>query len=133
MNISSSEIPLSYHSDLPIEISKDLTKNIRLRRISQRTRDPNIKNKFNHQSAKFRDKSHKHSNDKWYKTTENLRPYYPKMYKINHHLIENKPAKQPLMDQTGLVFDPITKANLFANELVKQFTVFEITITLITQ
>lgn len=58
----------------------------------------------------------------WTNTIETLKPNDPKLFKINRSLIEKKLAIHPLRGPKGLVFDPSTKAELFASELETQFT-----------
>lgn len=57
----------------------------------------------------------------WTNKIETLKPNDPKLFKINRSLITKKPAIHPLMGPKGLVFDPRTKAELFASELETQF------------
>lgn len=110
------------HKDLPHDIKKALTKKRRLRRTWQHSRDPEVKRLLNQQTEIVRQKLTDHRANEWHQTIDNLKPNDPKLFKINRGLISNKQAKHPLQGSNGLVYDPKDKAELFASELVRQFS-----------
>jgi len=60
--------------------------------------------------------------DEWNNLLGNLKPNDPKLFRTAKGLVRKQKASEPLLGPNGLVLDPVTKTQLFANTLESQFT-----------
>jgi Reverse transcriptase (RNA-dependent DNA polymerase)/Endonuclease-reverse transcriptase len=108
--------------ELPINIQIALAKKRRLRRVWQHTRDPAAKTRLNRLIKEIREALFKYSTDEWHNTLDSFKPNDPKLFKIIRSLKTKKPPSNPLQGPVGLIYDPSSKAEAFADSLERQFT-----------
>jgi hypothetical protein len=124
-NCTSLFSPPNPKQDLPQNILHEISRKRRLRAKWQRTRDPIIKTRLNAQNLHVRNLLASHHENEWFNTLGSLQsdPFgRSNFFKINRGLLRKPPPSNPLLsNNNSLIYDPIGKAELFADTMHDQF------------
>ena len=123
---STSPLSFSNHKqDLPQNILHEISLKRRLRAKWQRTRDPILKTRLNAQTLHVHNLLSSHHDNDWFNLLGSLQSDQNgrnTFFKINRGLLRKPPPINPLKsNNNSLIYDPIGKAELFADTMQDQF------------
>ena len=107
---------------LPVEIRDKIREKHRQRKLWQNTGYPIYRQNYNRLTRVVKILLKNHRNDRWATTLEALDPQDPPFWNLAKVIRRDPKASHPIHSTNGLQFDPVDKAEAFADSLESQFT-----------